>query len=689
MEYMTTAEIREKYLNFFEEKGCKRMPSSSLIPDDPVAAALTSAGMVQFKPYFLHQKELDPRLHRHHYRAEVRAHQRHRQHRRHAPPPDRSSRCWATSASASTSRRRCAPGPSSSPRRCSACRRSKLVLHRCSRTTTRPSRFGSRSACPRTTSRAWARTITSGAPAPPALCGPCSGDLLRPGPRGRLRQPRLQAGLRLRPLPRVLELRVHPVRRPGRRHACAPAQAKNIDTGMGLERMAAIMQGVSQQLRHRRASQPGRCGRAPGRRRRTARTRPPTCALRIMADHSRSVTFMIADGILPSNEGRGYVLRRLLRRAVMKGHMLSAWRGRSSTSTLTSSSSSWAAVYPEIVDNRELIRGIILSEEERFGANLRQGQRVPVGGPRQARGHHASRRAGVHPARHLRFPRGHHAQEMCEERGVDRGHGGLRALHGSAARARPCAPTSKDAEAAWSTYGGIHAELLKELGATEFVGYQELSCPGYGQRAHRRRRARERACRPVQTGEAVLGRDPVLRRDGRRSGRHGRYRGARASRCRSLDTKAPEKGLVVPCGEGARGHPFRGRCRHGFRGCGPSRAHHAQPHRHAYPACRAAPASSATMSTRPAAMWVPIAFASTSRISRRLRPSSWPQVERVANEFIMSATPTNIYETSLDAARESGVTALFGEKYGESGARRRVRRVLPRAVRRLPCRQHG
>ena len=107
MKYMTTAEIREKYLKFFEEKGCKRMPSSSLIPDDP-SLLLTSAGMVQFKPYFLHQKELDPQ-----YIGTTTVQKCVRTNdidnigdARHL----RSSRCWATSASANTSRTKCALG---------------------------------------------------------------------------------------------------------------------------------------------------------------------------------------------------------------------------------------------------------------------------------------------------------------------------------------------------------------------------------------------------------------------------------------------------------------------------------------------------------------------------------------------------------------------------------------------------
>ncbi|MEG0503896.1 MAG: alanine--tRNA ligase-related protein, partial [Raoultibacter sp.] len=101
----------------------------------------------------------------------------------------------------------------------------------------------------------------------------------------------------------------------------APLPKKNIDTGMGLERMAAIMQGVRSNyeidlMRDILAVGERLANKSYG------DNAEDDLSMRIIADHSRSVTFMIADGILPSNEGRGYVLRRLLRRAVMKGHLL-------------------------------------------------------------------------------------------------------------------------------------------------------------------------------------------------------------------------------------------------------------------------------------------------------------------------------------------------------------------------------
>lgn len=147
---------------------------------------------------------------------------------------------------------------------------------------------------------------------------------------------------------------------------------RNIDTGMGLERIAAIMQhkgsnydgdvlrdliGVGEALAKLRYHQNVATDRS----------------LRILADHSRAVTFMIADGILPSNEGRGYVLRRLLRRAVYHGRLMGI-RGSFLAGYSHEVIRLMADVYPELTDNQPLIDGIILAEEERFGATLDAGE---------------------------------------------------------------------------------------------------------------------------------------------------------------------------------------------------------------------------------------------------------------------------------------------------------------------------
>ncbi|OFK24839.1 alanine--tRNA ligase [Olsenella sp. HMSC062G07] len=147
---------------------------------------------------------------------------------------------------------------------------------------------------------------------------------------------------------------------------------RNIDTGMGLERIAAIMQhegsnyegdvlrtliGVGEGLSGLNYHQ----------------SRSIDKSLRILADHARAVTFMIGDGILPSNEGRGYVLRRLLRRAVYHGRLLGV-RERFLVTYAHEVMRLMADVYPQLEENRALIDGIISAEEERFGQTLDAGE---------------------------------------------------------------------------------------------------------------------------------------------------------------------------------------------------------------------------------------------------------------------------------------------------------------------------
>ncbi len=106
--------------------------------------------------------------------------------------------------------------------------------------------------------------------------------------------------------------------------ATAPARSRrcrrdNIDTGLGLNRLAAILQDKRVGVRDRPVPAADRARRGALRRAATVTTSPTDRALRILADHARAMTFLIADGVVPSNEDRGYVLRRVMRRAIQQG----------------------------------------------------------------------------------------------------------------------------------------------------------------------------------------------------------------------------------------------------------------------------------------------------------------------------------------------------------------------------------
>jgi alanyl-tRNA synthetase len=145
----------------------------------------------------------------------------------------------------------------------------------------------------------------------------------------------------------------------------------NVDTGMGLERMAAILQDVpsvfeTDVFRPLVELTEALSGRAYG------CDQPTTRAMRIIADHSRGMTFLLADGVVPSNEDRGYVLRRVMRRAIQQGRVLgleSPWLASFAERTIEM----MADAYPELADQRDTILRWVGDEEKAFGRTLDRG----------------------------------------------------------------------------------------------------------------------------------------------------------------------------------------------------------------------------------------------------------------------------------------------------------------------------
>ncbi len=148
-------------------------------------------------------------------------------------------------------------------------------------------------------------------------------------------------------------------------------EQKNIDTGMGLERLASVVQDVDSifdvdTLKALRDHVCSLAGKEYG------KEYNDDVSIRVITDHIRSVTFMISDGIMPSNEGRGYVLRRLLRRACRHGRLLGIHKGFLPELAQTVIAGSKDG-YPELEEKKEFILKVIAKEEEQFNKTIDQG----------------------------------------------------------------------------------------------------------------------------------------------------------------------------------------------------------------------------------------------------------------------------------------------------------------------------
>ena len=146
---------------------------------------------------------------------------------------------------------------------------------------------------------------------------------------------------------------------------------KNIDTGMGLERLACVMQGVDNlfEVDTVRSLLDAVCSTAG---KKYGENEKDDVSIRVVTDHVRSATFMISDGVIPSNEGRGYVLRRILRRASRHGKLLGIDRlFLKELSEIVIAQNEEA--YTELKEKRDYILKVIVLEEERFNATIDQG----------------------------------------------------------------------------------------------------------------------------------------------------------------------------------------------------------------------------------------------------------------------------------------------------------------------------
>lgn len=242
----------------------------------------------------------------------------------------------------------------------------------------------------------------------------------------------------------------------------------NIDTGMGLERLACIMQGVDnlfevdtvQNIMEHIMQIAGV---------KYHEDEKKDVSLRVITDHIRSTTFMIGDGVMPSNEGRGYVLRRLLRRAARHGRLLGI-DGTFLYKVCETVIKENATAYPNLVEKHDLIVKVIKAEEESFNKTIDTGLNLLENIIAQSDSKVLSGADAFKLQDTFGFPIDL-TKELLEERGMsvdideyDR----LYAQSRAAARA-----ARKDAGAqAWKDSN----VSFKDVGATEFVGYTDYSC---------------------------------------------------------------------------------------------------------------------------------------------------------------------------------------------------------------------
>jgi len=438
-----------------------------------------------------------------------------------------------------------------------------------------------------------------------------------------------------------------------------PLPAPSVDTGAGLERNLAVLQDAAstwdidiwQPLIAAAEKVTGvRYGTFPG--------SASDVSLRILAEHGRTMTFLVADGVVPSNEERGYVLRRIIRRAVRHAFLLGA--DQMVTPALVDATVDvMGGAYPEIVQQHELVRSVVGREEERFRQTLARGLDL-LDGVLERGDVTGDDAFFLHDT--LGFPIDL-TREIAGERGREVDVEGFRALM-QEQRTR-----AKEAHKAAGGKGEgapleLYRELADELGPTDFTGRQEYETVGTKVRAIVGGRERLAQADAGTAVSVVLDRTPFYAESGGQVGDTGVIETSTGARVRVDDTQYGLPGLVlhlgvVEAGTVAEGDEAVARIDGPRRDA--IRRNHTATHVLHWALREVLGPHVKQAGSLVAPDRLRFDFSHHEAVSRE----QLDRIEALANAEIIGDAPVRHYETTKEHAESLGAIAFFGDKYGD------------------------
>ncbi|MCL4499139.1 MAG: alanine--tRNA ligase, partial [Chloroflexi bacterium] len=444
-----------------------------------------------------------------------------------------------------------------------------------------------------------------------------------------------------------------------------PLPRKNIDTGMGLERIAVAMQEVptvfhTDNFRAVIDKVAEVSGVAFG------ETEKGDASMKIVADHSRSTAFLIADGVIPSNEGRGYVLRRLIRRAIRHGRLLGIDEPFI-VKIIDAVIERMNGAYPELVEHAEYIRTTAEKEEERFFATLRQGLIIIE----EVIGDLMAEKTPVVPGEVVfrlydtyGFP-ADLTREIASENGLAIDKGEFENLMEEQRRTSRAKARFVEAEGGgWTGDAAteVYRDILEGYGRSEFVGHEadELKT---SVKAIVKGNAVATEASEGEEIDLVLERTPFYAEKGGQLGDRGIIE-SDAAKVEVHDTLELAHELIVHRGKVVSGSLEPGEVVYAKVNVGRrqaiSRAHTATHVIHwALRLVLGEHAKQAGSLVEPDRLRFDFThFEAVSKDDQK-------KIERLVNEKVFEHHAVRAYTTSLEFAKEAGATALFGEKYGE------------------------